>query len=93
LDFIEEDNRCLIVRNQEGIVVKDTCCITYPGVSGDQWWNLAQLLAQVDWVIDIFEEAHPNCIALFLFNHSSMHSSFRPDVTAGPGIALVASLV
>jgi hypothetical protein len=79
LDFIEEDNRCLIICNQEGVVVKDAHCIMYPGVSGDQWWDLAQLLAQVDWAIDIFEEAHPNCVMLCLFDHSSMHASFGPD--------------
>jgi len=79
LDFVEEDNGCLIIRNQEGIVVKDAHCIMYSGASGDQWWDLAQLLAQVDWAIDIFEEAHPNCVTLFLFDHSSVHASFGPD--------------
>ena len=78
-DFVEEDNGRLIVRNQEGVVVKDACCITYLGASGNQWWDLAQLLTQVDQAIDIFEEAHPICVALFLFNHSSMHTSFGPD--------------
>jgi len=78
-DFIEEDNRCLIVRNQEGVVVKDTCCITYPGASSDKWWDHDQLLAQVDQAIEIFEEVHPNCVMLFLFNHSSAHASLGQD--------------
>jgi hypothetical protein len=78
-DFVEEDNGRLIVRNQEGVVVKDARCITYPGAGGDAWWDHAQLLAQVDRAIEIFEEAHPNCVALFLFDHSSAHASLGQD--------------
>src|SRR5216683_2606571 len=78
-DFVEEENGCLIVCNQEGIVVKDTRCITYPGTGGDQWWDHVQLLAQVNWAIKIFKEVHPKCVALFLFNHSSTHASLGPD--------------
>ncbi len=47
-DFVEEDNRHLIIHNQEGVVVKDAHCIMYPGAAGDQWWDLAQLLVQVN---------------------------------------------
>ena len=79
LDFVEEDNGRLIIRNQEGVVVKDAHCIMYPGASGDQWQNLMQLLVQVNCVIAIFKEVHPNCVVLFLFNHSSTHASFGPD--------------
>ena len=43
-DFVEEENGCLIVRN-EGDVVKDARCIIYPGVGGDAWWDHNQLLA------------------------------------------------
>ena len=38
-----------------------------------------QLLVQVDWVIAIFEEVHPKCITLFLFDHSSAHTLLGPD--------------
>jgi len=38
-----------------------------------------QLLAQVDWMILIFEEVHLRCIRLFLFDHSSAHASLGPD--------------
>jgi hypothetical protein len=78
-DFVKEENGRLIVRNQEGIVVKDARCITYPGSGGDPWWDHAQLLVQVDQAIVIFEEAHPNCVALFLFDHSSVHASLGSD--------------
>src|SRR6266851_4011510 len=79
LDFIEEENGCLSVHNEEDDVVKDARCIIYPGVSSDLWWDHVQLLMQVDKAIVIFEEVHPNCIALFVFNQSSTHTSLRPD--------------
>jgi hypothetical protein len=37
-DFIEEENSRLIIRNKEGIMVKDARCITYLGSGGDAWW-------------------------------------------------------
>jgi hypothetical protein len=78
-DFVEEENGRLIVRNEEGDVVKDARCIIYPGVGGDAWWDHNQLLAQVDKAIAIFEEAHPGCVALFVFDQSSAHASLGPD--------------
>jgi len=78
-DFVEEENRHLIVRNEEGDVVKDAQCVIYPGMGADAWWDHAQLLVQLDKAIKIFEEAHPNCIALFVFDQSSAHASLRPD--------------
>src|SRR6267142_2244582 len=78
-DFIEEENGRLIIRDQDGIIVKDAQCVTYPGAGSDPWWDHAQLLVQVDKVITIFEEAHPGCIALFVFDQSSAHASLGPD--------------
>ena len=78
-DFVEEENGRLIIRNEEGVVVKDARCITYPGSGGDPWWDHTQLLAQVDRAISIFEEAHPRCVGLFLFDHSSAHASLGPN--------------
>jgi hypothetical protein len=60
-------------------VVKDACCIIYPEVGSDPWWDHVQLLVQVDKVIAIFEEAHPNCIALFVFDQLSAHTLLGPD--------------
>ncbi len=79
LDFVEEKNGHLIIRDQEGVMWKDAQCITYPGSGGNPWWDHAQLLVQVEQAISIFEEAHPRCVRLFLFNHSSMHASLGPD--------------
>jgi len=67
-DFVEEANGHLIICNQDGIVVKNAQCITYPGAGGDSWWEHAQLLIQVDNAISIFEKAHPDCVALFVFD-------------------------
>ena len=52
----------------------------YPRAQGDPWWDHTQLLAQVDKAIAIFEEAHPDCVALFVFDQSSAHVSLAPDV-------------
>jgi hypothetical protein len=60
-------------------VVKDARCIIYPGVGGNPWWDHVQLLAQVDKVTAIFEEAHPDCIALFVFDQSSAHALLGAD--------------
>jgi hypothetical protein len=78
-DFVEKENGCFIVYNQEGIVVRDARCITYPGMSSDPWWNHKQLLTQVNNMISIFDEAYPGCIALFVFDQSLAHALLRPD--------------
>jgi hypothetical protein len=78
-DFVEEENGRLIIKDQDGTITKDARCITYPGANGDAWWDLAQLLKQVENAISIFEEAHPGCCALFIFDQSSAHASLGPD--------------
>jgi hypothetical protein len=79
-DFVEEENGRLVIKDQDGTISKDTQCITYPGANGDNWWDLAQLLKQVNNAISIFEEAHPGCCALFLFDQSSAHASLGLEV-------------
>jgi hypothetical protein len=78
-DFVEEEHGHLIIQNPEGVIVKDARCIIYSGANGDAWWEHTQLLHQVDDVITIFEEAHPRCVALFIFDQSSAHASLGPD--------------
>jgi len=34
-NFIEEENGRLIICNEDDRVVKDACCITYPGAHGN----------------------------------------------------------
>jgi len=78
-DFVEEENGRLIVRNEEGNIVRDARTIIYPGTGGDPWWDHTQLLVQVDKALDIFKEAHPGCEGLFIFDQSSAHASLGPD--------------
>jgi hypothetical protein len=79
LNFVKEENGRLIVRNEEKDVVKDARCVIYPGMGSNAWWDHAQLLMQVNKAIEIFEEVHPNCIALFVFNQLSAHALLGPD--------------
>ena len=53
--------------------------IIYPGSNGDPWWGTEQLMAQIRSAIEIFEAAHPDCQALFIFDQSSAHASLPPD--------------
>jgi len=79
-DFMEEKNGRLVICNEDGNIVKDARYITHPGAQGDAWWDHAQLLAQVNKSITIFEEVHPGCVALFIFDQSSAHASLTSDV-------------
>jgi len=78
-DFVEEENGRLIIRDEEGVIVKDAQMIIYPGTGGDPWWDHTQLLVQVDKAIAIFDKAHPGCKGVFIFNQSSAHGSLGPD--------------
>ena len=60
-------------------MVKDAHRIIYSGVDGNPWWDHKQLLVQVDKVIKIFEEVHPDCVRLFVFDQSSAHASLGDD--------------
>ena len=78
-DFVEEENGRLIICNESGNMVKDAHCIMYPGAQGDAWWDQPQLLTQVNKACSIFEEAYPECVALFVFDQLSAHASLAPD--------------
>ena len=59
--------------------------ILKPGKNQDGYWTNEHLIEQVELkAIPIFEALFPGCIALFAFDHSSNHSSYKSD-------ALVAS--
>jgi hypothetical protein len=79
-DFVEEENGRLIICNEEGDVVKDTQCIIYLGMGANAWRDHTQLLVQVDKAIEIFDEAHPDYVTLFVFDQSSAHAPLRHDV-------------
>ena len=68
-DFISLEGRLTIGQ-------KDARKIIYPG--GPQkveYWDTKQLLEQVEEAINIFEEKHPNKVAVFIFDQSSAHAS------------------
>ena len=63
----------------DGKIIEDAQVIIYPGSNGDPWWDTKQLLAQIKSAIQIFDKAHPDCQALFVFNQSLAHASLPPD--------------
>ncbi len=55
--------------------------IIYPGsASGsDAWWDMSQLIAQVEDTIRIFDFKFPDAVGVFIFDCSSAHESFAED--------------
>ena len=78
-DFINEEDGRLVLLDQDGNILRDAQKIIYPGSNGDAWWDNEQLMAQIRSAIEIFEAAHPDCQALFIFDQSSAHASLPPD--------------
>jgi hypothetical protein len=78
-DFINPETGRLTICNADGNIARDARKIIYPGSDGDPWWDTKQLLAQMEDAIDIFDAAHPNKQALFIFDQSSAHASLPPD--------------
>jgi len=78
--FIEEVNGWLVVRNEDGTVHREACKVIFPGSNSDPYWDCAQLIEQVKTLaIPVFEEAHPGCQALFIFDQSLAHAALPPD--------------
>ncbi|KZT24741.1 hypothetical protein NEOLEDRAFT_1156699 [Neolentinus lepideus HHB14362 ss-1] len=69
----------LIHVDTDGNIIHNACQIIYPGSNRDPWGDHEQLFVQVKEAIDIFELAHPDCQALFVFNQSLVHASLPPD--------------
>lgn len=79
-DFIEEVNGHLCVRNEDGMICQSARKIIFPGSNGDPYWDCQQLIDQEkNLAIPVFEEAHPGCQALYIFDQSSAHASLPPD--------------
>ncbi|KAF7984968.1 hypothetical protein HWV62_9917 [Athelia sp. TMB] len=78
-DFINEEDGRLVLLDENGQIVRDARKIIYPGSNGDPWWDNKQLMEQIKSAIEIFEAAHPDCQALFIFDQSSAHASLPPD--------------
>jgi hypothetical protein len=80
-DFINEEDGRLVIRDGNGAIIRDARKIIYPGGSkkGDVWWDCEQLIVQTKEAIDIFDEAHPDCQALFIFDNSTANGSLGSD--------------
>jgi hypothetical protein len=78
-DFINEEDGRLVLLDEDGRIIRDARKIIYPGSNGDPWWDTKQLMDQIRSAIEIFETAHPDCQALFIFDQSSAHASLPPD--------------
>ena len=59
--------------------VTDACKIIYPGKNSDRWWDMSQLLEQLEKAIDIFEYIHPGAVGVFVFDCSSAHEALSED--------------
>jgi hypothetical protein len=71
-EFIGPKGR-IRVPNNKGIFIPDnpdldTRQIIYPGSNRDPWWDIKQLLVQITRTLNIFEQKHPNYIAILIFN-------------------------
>ena len=54
--------------------------IFFPGnSSGDGYWTNKDLTNQLNDVIPLFDELHPNCVGIFAFDQSSNHKAFADD--------------
>ena len=78
-DLINPETGRLVLQNPDGSIARDARKIIYPGSNGDAWWDCEQLLTQMKDAIEIFEAAHPDKQALFVFDQSSAHASLPPD--------------
>ena len=78
-EFINPITGRLILHDAQGNIVDEARKIIHPGSNGDAWWDTEQLLAQVKHAIEVFEKAHTNCVALFIFDQSSAHASLGPN--------------
>ena len=78
-DFINEETGRLVLLDENGRITRDARKVIFPGSNGDPWWDTDQLMVQIKSAIEIFEEAHPGCQALFIFDQSSAHASLPPD--------------
>jgi hypothetical protein len=56
-----------------------TATIMKPGKNADGYWTNKDLVEQLEIVIKIFEELHPNCKLLFAFDNSQNHHARAPD--------------
>ena len=70
-DFINEEDGHLFLLDETGRIIRDARKIIYPGSNGNPWRDTDHPLVQVESAMEIFEAAHTDCQALFVFDQSS----------------------
>lgn len=78
-DFISPVTGRLVCRDEDGNITMDARKIIYPGSNGDPWWDTKQFIEQLKQANRIHDIAHPDKIALYVFDQSSNHASLPPD--------------
>lgn len=73
---LTEHNKLLA---EHRLVVTDARKIIYLGKGKDDWWDMAQLLVQVESAINIFEYIHLGAIGIFVFDCSLAHEALSDD--------------
>jgi hypothetical protein len=59
--------------------VTDSRKIIYLGKNHDAWWDLKQLMDQMQHAVNIFEYLHPDKVGIWLFDCSSAHEGLAED--------------
>jgi hypothetical protein len=77
--FVTEETGHLIIWDKDGLILKDTWQIIFPGLNSNPWWDCTQLIKQMKSATKIFNKAYPDCQALFIFDQSSAHTLLPPD--------------
>lgn len=60
----------------------------FAGKGRDGWWTAADMNRQFKLVVKVFEELHPNCRGVFLFDNSSNHQAYSADALLARNMTL-----
>lgn len=59
----------------------DVAAVIHPRAKGNALWDMNQLISQIKTcALPIFEEMHPDCQGVFVFDCSSAHEAYEPNV-------------
>lgn len=61
------------------LTVTESRKIIYPGKNHDAWWDLAQLMEQLEHAVEIFEHLNPGKTGVWMFDCSAAHEGFAKD--------------
>jgi hypothetical protein len=75
----DEVQRMKKLPQDQHLEVTDSRKIIYPGKGHNAWWDLPQLMVQLEHTVDIFEHLMPDAVGVWAFDCSSAHEGFAPD--------------